>query len=107
MALTGSVPPAKGKRAAHQCSVAPDRPVASNHEVGPAELILHLFVVIRVRFQLNSRIWFFSSGKCNHGVPLDAYVAKWLYLPCIAWQDRVAVLDKQGQIQGFLRSDGF
>ena len=33
--------------------------------------------------------------------------AQWLYLPVIARQDWVAVLDKQGQIQGFLRGDGF
>ena len=36
-----------------------------------------------------------------------ADVAQWLYLPVIARQDWVAVLDKQGQIQGFLRGDGF
>lgn len=34
-------------------------------------------------------------------------MAHWLYLPVIARQDWVAVLDKQGQIQGFLRGDGF
>jgi len=32
---------------------------------------------------------------------------EWFYLPVIARQDWVAVLDKQGQIQGFLRGDGF
>ena len=32
---------------------------------------------------------------------------EWLYLPVIARQDWVAILDKQGQIQGFLRGDGF
>lgn len=42
--------------------------------------------VLRVRFQLNPQ---------------------WLYLPVIARQDWVAVLDQQGQIQGFLRGDGF
>ena len=34
-------------------------------------------------------------------------MAQWLYLPVIARQDWVAVLDKQGQIQGFLKGDGF
>jgi hypothetical protein len=32
---------------------------------------------------------------------------EWLYLPIVARQDWVAVIDKQGQIQGFLRGDGF
>ena len=32
---------------------------------------------------------------------------EWLYLPVVARQDWVAILDKQGQIQGFLRGDGF
>lgn len=32
---------------------------------------------------------------------------EWFYLPVIARQDWVAVLDQQGQIQGFLRGDGF
>jgi len=32
---------------------------------------------------------------------------EWFYLPVMARQDWVAVLDKQGQIQGFLRGDGF
>jgi hypothetical protein len=36
-----------------------------------------------------------------------ADMALWLYLPVIARQDWVAVLDQQGQIQGFLRGDGF
>ena len=36
-----------------------------------------------------------------------ADMAQWLYLPVIARQDWVAVLDKQGQIQGFLPGDGF
>lgn len=36
-----------------------------------------------------------------------ADIAKWLYLPVIARQDWVAVLDQQGQIQGFLKGDGF
>ncbi|MDB5742386.1 MAG: Fimbrial assembly protein FimB [Polaromonas sp.] len=37
----------------------------------------------------------------------EADMAQWLYLPVIARQDWVAVLDQQGQIQGFLRGDGF
>jgi hypothetical protein len=36
-----------------------------------------------------------------------AAIADWQYLPIIARQDWVAVLDKQGQIQGFLKGDGF
>ena len=36
-----------------------------------------------------------------------AYMAQWLYLPVVTRQDWVAVLDKQGQIQGFLKGDGF
>ena len=36
-----------------------------------------------------------------------ADMAQWLYLPVIARQDWVAVLNNQGQIQGFLRGDGF
>ena len=36
-----------------------------------------------------------------------ADMAQWLYLPVIARQDWVAVIDKQGQIQGFLKGDGF
>ena len=36
-----------------------------------------------------------------------ANMADWLYLPVVARQDWVAVLDKQGQIQGFLKGDGF
>ena len=32
---------------------------------------------------------------------------EWFYLPVVARQDWVAVLDKQGQIQCFLRGDGF
>lgn len=34
-------------------------------------------------------------------------MAQWLYLPVVARQDWVAVLNKQGQIQGFLKGDGF
>jgi hypothetical protein len=36
-----------------------------------------------------------------------ADMAQWLYLPVMGRQDWDAVLDKQGQIQGFLRGDGF
>jgi hypothetical protein len=36
-----------------------------------------------------------------------ADMAQWLYLPVVGRQDWVAVLDKQGQIQGFLKGDGF
>lgn len=36
-----------------------------------------------------------------------ADLAQWRYLPVMARQDWVAVLDQQGQIQGFLRGDGF
>jgi hypothetical protein len=32
---------------------------------------------------------------------------EWFYLPVVARQDWVVVLNKQGQIQGFLRGDGF
>jgi hypothetical protein len=34
-------------------------------------------------------------------------MAQWLYLPLITRQDGIAVLDRQGQIQGLLRGDGF
>lgn len=34
-------------------------------------------------------------------------MSQWLYLPVVARQDWVVVLDKQGQIQGFLKGDGF
>lgn len=40
-------------------------------------------------------------------VQLGADMAQWLYLPVVARQDWVAVIDKQGQILGFLRGDGF
>jgi hypothetical protein len=36
-----------------------------------------------------------------------ADITQWMYLPVIARQDWVAILDKQGQIQGFLKGDGF
>jgi hypothetical protein len=36
-----------------------------------------------------------------------ADIAQWMYLPVVAREDWVAVLDKQGQIQGFLKGDGF
>ena len=34
-------------------------------------------------------------------------LAQWLYLPVVGRQDWVAIIDKHGQIQGFLRGDGF
>lgn len=37
----------------------------------------------------------------------EADMSQWLYVPVVGRQDWVAVLDKQGQIQGFLRGDGF
>ena len=37
----------------------------------------------------------------------NADIAQWQYLPVVARQDWIAILDKQGQIQGFLRGDGF
>lgn len=40
-------------------------------------------------------------------VEKGADMAQWLYLPVMARQDWVAVIDKQGQIQGFLKGDGF
>ena len=36
-----------------------------------------------------------------------ATIADWRYLPVVARQDWIAILDKQGQIQGFLKGDGF
>lgn len=36
-----------------------------------------------------------------------ADMTQWLYLPVTARQDWVAVVDQQGQIQGFLRGDGY
>ena len=36
-----------------------------------------------------------------------ADMAQWLYLPVVARQDWIAVLNKEGQIQGFLKGDGF
>lgn len=40
-------------------------------------------------------------------VEKGAKMAQWLYLPVIARQDWIAVLNQQGQIQGFLKGDGF
>ena len=37
----------------------------------------------------------------------NADLTQWFYLPVIARQDWVAVLDNRGQIQGFLKGDGF
>lgn len=36
-----------------------------------------------------------------------ADITQWMYLPVVARQDWIAVLDKQGQVQGFLKGDGF
>ena len=36
-----------------------------------------------------------------------ADITQWMYLPVVAREDWVAILDKQGQIQGFLKGDGF
>lgn len=36
-----------------------------------------------------------------------ANVADWLYLPVVARQDWIAIIDQHGQIQGFLPGDGF
>ena len=50
-----------------------------------------------------------DQQEAAHKLALNkgADLAQWLYLPVMARQDWVAVLDKQGQIQGFLRGDGF
>ncbi len=40
-------------------------------------------------------------------VTKDADISQWKYLPVMGRQDWVALLDKQGQIQGFLKGDGF
>jgi hypothetical protein len=62
-----------------------------------------------VRFRLNFRIWFSVQAgaivACN---PMpSAQMTQWLYLPVTTRQDWVAAPDRQGQIQGFLRGDGF
>lgn len=36
-----------------------------------------------------------------------ADITQWLYLPVMARQDWVAIVNKQGQIKGFLRGEGF
>lgn len=36
-----------------------------------------------------------------------ADINQWTYLPVVARQDWIAILDSQGQIQGFLKGDGF
>jgi hypothetical protein len=43
----------------------------------------------------------------NLAADKKADITQWLYLPVVARQDWVAVLDKQGMIQGFLKGDGF
>ena len=40
-------------------------------------------------------------------VSQKAVLDDWLYLPVVGRQDWVAILDKRGQIQGFLKGDGF
>lgn len=56
---------------------------------------------------------FLQKQPDQHGAALKLALEKgvdlkeWFYLPVIARQDWIAVLDKQGQIQGFLRGDGF
>ncbi|MEO5659883.1 MAG: hypothetical protein ABIQ90_08820 [Polaromonas sp.] len=37
----------------------------------------------------------------------NADIAQWWYLPVVGRQDWVAVLNAQGQIEGFLPGDGF
>ena len=48
-----------------------------------------------------------SEAAQKLAVEKKADISQWMYLPVIARQDWVAVLDKQGQIQGFLKGDGF
>ena len=48
-----------------------------------------------------------QAAATELGTKKGADIAQWLYLPVVARQDWVAVLDKQGQIQGFLKGDGF
>lgn len=48
-----------------------------------------------------------QAAAQNLATEKGADIAQWFYFPVIARQDWVAVLDKQGQIQGFLRGDGF
>lgn len=49
-----------------------------------------------------------QTGAANELAALKRTdISQWTYLPVVARQDWVAVLDKQGQIQGFLKGDGF
>ena len=49
-----------------------------------------------------------QQGAAHHlAIEKNADITQWLYLPIIARQDWIAVIDKQGQIQGFLHGDGF
>ena len=48
-----------------------------------------------------------KSDAAKLAAKKNADITQWMYLPVIARQDWVAVLDKQGQIQGFLKGDGF
>ncbi len=48
-----------------------------------------------------------ASAAYKLATDKSASVTQWFYLPVVARQDWVAVLDKEGQIQGFLKGDGF
>jgi hypothetical protein len=48
-----------------------------------------------------------QSAATDLAIKNGADVSQWMYLPVVARQDWVAVLDKQGRIQGFLKGDGF
>jgi hypothetical protein len=66
-------------------------------------------VVLGIRFQLNFLNLIFKFRQAPSRLQFDTeFRPGWrLYLPVIDRQDRVAVLDKQGQLQGFLCGDGF
>lgn len=48
-----------------------------------------------------------SSAAQKLAIEKNIDLSQLMYLPVIARRDWVAVLDKQGQIQGFLKGDGF
>ena len=48
-----------------------------------------------------------QSAATELAAKKGADIGQWLYLPVVAQEDWVAVLDKDGQIQGFLKGDGF
>lgn len=48
-----------------------------------------------------------SASAQKLALDKKADLSHWLYLPIVARQDWVAVLDNNGQIQGFLEGDGF